>query len=755
VALADEIRLEQRHVDAAYERLEELKEAARTLGAERLPEGKGGTGEDRVRRDVAVAAGLARTGVLTDDRPLCFGRLDKEDGETFLIGRVGLSDHQADPLVVDWRAPVAEPFYRATPSEALGLTRRRHLWCVGQQVRGLDDDVFGAADDESSLVGEAALMRALKDPRTGRMGDIVATIQAEQDAGIRRPLPGVLIIEGGPGTGKTAVALHRAAFLLYTHRGRLERDGVLVIGPNPVFLHYVEQVLPSIGETSVRLATITDLVAREEFAGRDETETARLKGDVRMADVLARAVAQRQRGLKQDLAVPFGRRFLKIAAADTRRIVRRVQPRVKVHNAGHEPVKRALLRHLLSQAPDVDQREAAASLRATPEFREALLRMWPALSPRDLVRDLFGAPALLAAAAKEILSPEEQALLVRDRVADEWSTSDAPLLDEALALLGPKPAPVRKAKRGPMIDSTMDRALSGMELLPLCRKCESELSYVGGTTEWRCEFPTCGAEFKSAQVLSEAAFRRLQEIADFHAAQEPDPEPKERTIFGHVVVDEAQELSAMEWRLLARRCPSKSMTVVGDLLQSSGPQAEWAELLAPAVGDAGVERLVLSVNYRTPVQIAAMAEKFIHSFFPTAAVPRAVRQDGDAPRSVCTDEEDLAATLEALIQAEVEAVAPGRVGAILPSSMPASDLPRTLEDAAARLHLPAAKGLEFDSVIVVEPAAILEEHGPGGIYVALTRTTRRLVFLHSRPLPDALSRAETYSAGDQEAARHR
>jgi hypothetical protein len=508
-----------------------------------------------------------------------------------------------------------------------------------------------------------------------------------------------------------------------------------------VFLHYVEQVLPSIGETSVRLATGAELVAPEECVARDGPKTAQLKGDARMADLLARAVAQRQRGLAQDLAIPFGRRFLKLGAADTRSIVKRVRQRVKVHNAGHGLVERALLRSLLTQAPELDERDAAASLAATTEFRSALFRMWPSLSPRDLIRDLFGAPALLAAAGREILSPDEQSLLQRDRAVEDWTVSDAPLLDEASVLLGPNPAPVRKVNRGPMIDSTMDRALSGMEMLPLCRTCESELTYVGGPKEWRCEFPSCGAEWRSSQVLSEAQARRLQEIADFHAAQEPGPDPEERTIFGHVVVDEAQQLSAMEWRMLARRCPSKSMTVVGDLLQSSGPQADWAELLEPAIGDAGTERLILSVNYRTPVQIAEMAERFIHSFFPTAAVARAVRQDGDAPRAVSTDQKDLPGTLETLIQEEVGAVAPGRVGAILPSSMPAPDTPRSLEDAAARLHLPAARGLEFDSVIVVEPAVILDEHGPGGVYVALTRTTRRLVLLHSRPLPDALAAA--------------
>lgn len=739
MGLADEIRLEQEHVDAAYGRLEELRAAARALADGVLPDSKGGTFADRIRRDVAVAASLARTGALTDDRPLCFGRLDREDGDTFHIGRVGVSDHSDDPLVVDWRAPVAEPFYRATPRQPLGLKRRRHLWCTGQLVRGLDDDVFDTTEDDGSLVGEAALMRALKDPRTGRMGDIVATIQAEQDEAIRRPLPGVLIIEGGPGTGKTAVALHRAAYLLYSHRLRLERDGVLVIGPNAVFLHYVEQVLPSIGETSVRLATIADLVSREEFTGRDEPRTAQVKGDPRMAELVARAVAQRQRGLPKELAIPFGRRFLKLSSAETRAIVKRVRQRVKVHNAGHELVKRALLRSLLAQAPELDERAAADSLAATTEFLAALLRMWPSLSPRDLLRDLFGSPALLAAAGRDLLTVEEQGILRRDRSSDAWTISDAALLDEAASLLGPQ-VRTRKPRERPVIDLVMDRTLSGMEtILPSCRKCQSELTYVGGAKAWRCEYPTCGAEWKTSEVLTEGQALKLREILAFHEAQQPDPEPEERTLFGHVVVDEAQELTAMEWRMLARRCPSRSMTVVGDLLQSSGPAADWDKLLAPVTGDGTPERLTLSVNYRTPAQVAALAERFIRAVSETAVVPRAVRQDGDPPRFVPTDEAGLVAKLESLIQEEVEAVAPGRVGVILPASMPAPDNPRSLEEAAARLHLPAAKGLEFDSVILVEPGAILDEHGPGGLYVALTRTTRRLVLLHARPLPAALA----------------
>ena len=739
MALADEIRREQEHVDACYARLDELRAAARALAEGMLPEGKGGTFADRIRRDVATATSLARTGALSDDRPLCFGRLDRDGGDSFHIGRTGVSDRSDDPLVVDWRAPVAEPFYRATPRQPLGLSRRRHLWCTGQRVRGLDDDVFDASEDDSSLVGEGALMRALKDPRTGRMGDIVATIQAEQDEAIRRPLPGVLIIEGGPGTGKTAVALHRAAYLLYSHRLRLERDGVLVIGPNAVFLRYVEQVLPSIGETSVRLATVADLVSRHEFTGLDDPATAELKGDARMADLISRAVAQRQRGLPEDLAIPFGRRFLKLSAADTRAIVERVRHRVKVHNAGHDLVKRALVRNLLSQAPEVDERDAAGSLVATPEFRSALFRMWPVLSPADLLRDLLGTPALLAAAGRDLLSAEEQRALHRDRASGSWTIADAALLDEAETLLGRR-APAKKPKAGPAIDLVMDRTLSGMEtVLPSCRRCESELTYVGGVKDWQCEEPRCGAAWRTSEVLSEAQALRLWEIVAFHEAQEPDPEPEERTIFGHVVVDEAQELSAMEWRMLARRCPSRSMTVVGDLLQSSRPTADWEALLAPVVGQGDIKRLTLSVNYRTPSQVAELAEQFIRAFSPTADVPRAVRSDGDPPRRVLVESAELAEVLDTVVQEEVEAVLPGRVGVILPSSMAAPDNPKSLEESAARLHLPAAKGLEFDSVVIVEPAAILEEHGPGGLYVALTRTTRRLVLLHTHPLPDSLA----------------
>ena len=746
MGLADEIRLEQEHVDAAYERLDELRAAAKALAEGVLPDSRGGTFADRIRRDVATAASLARTGALTDDRPLCFGRLDREDGDTFHIGRVGISDHSDDPLVIDWRAPVAEPFYRATPREPLGLKRRRHLWCTGQQVRGLDDDVFDAADDDSSLVGEAALMRALKDPRTGRMGDIVATIQAEQDEAIRRPLPGVLVIEGGPGTGKTAVALHRAAYLLYTHRDRLERDGVLVIGPNAVFLHYVEQVLPSIGETSVRLATLAQLASREELTGRDDPGLAQLKGDPRMADLIARAVRQRQRALPKEMAIPFGRRFLKLTPDATRSIVKSVRQRVKVHNAGHELVRRALLRTLLEQAPEVDRRDAADPLAATSEFRAALFRIWPSLTPRELLGDLLGTPALLASAAKELLTADEQQRLLRDRDSEEWTHSDAALLDEAATLLGPHERPAKKRKR-PVIDLVMDRTLSGMEtIMPSCPKCESELTYVGEAKVWRCEYPTCGGEWKTSQVLTEGQALKLREILAFHEAQAPDPEPEERTLFGHVVVDEAQELSAMDWRMLARRCPSRSMTVVGDLLQSTEASGDWDQLLAPAVGEEAAARLTLSVNYRTPLQIAELAERFIHTHVPGAAVPRAVRKDGDTPRLLEVDGADLERMLSVVIEEETAAVDPGRVGVILPSSMPAPDNPRSLEDAAARLHLPAAKGLEFDSVIIVEPAAILEEHGPGGLYVALTRTTQRLVLLHARPLPDALSAQRVSSA---------
>src|ERR1700722_10097658 len=466
--------------------------------------GKGGTFQSRTERDIVVRTSLARLEQLDiGDQALYFGRIDRfpegdnEDGsllgESFHIGRLAVSGPDHEPLVVDWRAPVAEPFYRATGLDPQGLARRRHLAVRGRTVLGLEDEYFvdpsrapGApilpvsdapASEEAPsgerllsegmvLGGPGALLSALGQARTGHMGDIIGTIQREQDELIRSPLSGVLVVQGGPGTGKTAVPLHRAAHPPYTPPFPLERQGVLVVGPNPLFLRYIEQVLPSLGETGVSLSTVAGLVPEIRVSGVDDAATAKLKGDVRMVDVLARAVRTRQRPLRRDVEVPFGAGVLRLRVGQTQEIVALARRRPGTHNARRRFVESQVVRALAEDyrqrltrgsqtleegGPSAEeQADLARRLGKAPEVAEALDRMWPRLSPHELLHDLLGARPLLAEAGKGILDADDVRRLYRPRSvaldAVPWTVADAALIDEARTLLGPRRGAARPTR---------------------------------------------------------------------------------------------------------------------------------------------------------------------------------------------------------------------------------------------------------------------------------------------------------------------
>ncbi|MGH8899660.1 MAG: HelD family protein [Egibacteraceae bacterium] len=630
-----ELAREQAHVDHAYARLEVLRARARALGARVLDRHSATTHQARYERDVTVHASLRRLAELeVGSLPLVFGRIDRTDGERFHIGRVAVYDEAHAPLVVDWRAPVAEPFYRATPHEPLGLLRRRHFRTRGRRLLGMDDERFGPAEAarELPLVGEAALLEAIARSRTGRMTDIVATIQAEQDAVIRAPLAGTLVVQGGPGTGKTAVALHRAAYLLYTHRARLESAGVLLVGPTPVFLRYIEEVLPALGEQQVRLATVAGLVPGCTGTAVDPPRVARLKGDARMAAVLARAAAGKK-------------------GAD----------------------------------------------------------------PRLLLWGLLSSPARIEKAAQGILSADEQAGLCRvgERAGSDWTEADAPLIDELATLLGPPPG----RRRQPRLD---ERQLQELE------RFVEELAAVQPMDDRM-----------RRDLLDRVVAARTEELAD------PGGDAEDAA-YGHVLVDEAQDLSPMAWRMLGRRCPSGSMTIVGDLGQATGPWAprSWEEVTAhlPARregvrGDAPDKRVTmteLTINYRTPAEIMAFADQVRPPWLRPA---RAVRQGGAAPTVRRVRRDQLRASVTAAVGESLAAVG-GTVGVVAPAAL-VSTL-RVEDHRAAVSSVPEVKGLEFDAVVVVEPAAIVREHGPRALYVALTRATQRLAVLTTQALPSAL-----------------
>ena len=482
---------EQEFLDRAFDGLEFMRGEARQMLEGVLDLGRGGTFQSRTERDIVVRTSLARLEQLDiGDQALYFGRIDRLPepgertllGESFHIGRLAVSGPDHEPLVVDWRAPVAEPFYRATGLDPQGLARRRHLAVRGRSVLGLEDEYFvdpegrpataivDVGDGTSPAAGErllsdgmvlggpGALLSALGQARTGHMGDIIGTIQREQDEIIRSPLAGVLIVQGGPGTGKTAVALHRAAYLLYTHRFPLERQGVLVVGPNPLFLRYIEQVLPSLGETGVSLSTVSGLVPEVRVRGVDDPAVAKLKGDVRMVKVLARAVRTRQRPLRHDVEVPFGAGVLRLHASTTEEIVALARRRPGTHNARRRFVESQVVRALaddyrarLSRGgidtgedgpSQEEQNDLAQRLRRVPQVSEALDRMWPRLSPHEFLHDLFGARPLLSAAGNGILRQDEVERLYRPRSASldavPWTAGDTALIDEARTLLGPR-----------------------------------------------------------------------------------------------------------------------------------------------------------------------------------------------------------------------------------------------------------------------------------------------------------------------------
>jgi DNA helicase IV len=746
-----EIAKEQAFLDRAYDALELMRDEARQMLEGVLDTGRGGTFQSRTERDIVVRTSLARLDQLeVGDQALAFGRIDvatddPERPEAFHIGRLAISDEHREPLIVDWRAPVAEPFYRATGLDPQGLLRRRHLHVNRRFVLGVEDEYFastdgevhavdgdrsspeGLADEALVLGGPGALLAALGQARTGQMGDIVGTIQREQDEIIRAPLSGVLMVQGGPGTGKTAVALHRAAYLLYTHRFPLERQGVLVVGPNPLFLRYIEQVLPSLGETGVTLSTVSGLVPEVKVTGRDDEPIERLKGDPRMVKVLARAVRTRQRALRQDVEIPFGATTLRFTTDNSADVVRRARRRPGAHNSRRRFVEAEVALVLATQHQarrgldlsdeEFDLDEFTRQIKRTTEFDEALRRMWPRLSPHELLHDLFGAPALLRAAGDGVLSEAERHLLERPRSAslDEvaWTSGDAALVDELRVLLGP-------------------RRQGSVRRRPERREESWPQGLDGGEPE-----------------------RRERADEEVHS-------------FGHIVVDEIQDLSPMQLRMLARRSLSGSMTVVGDIAQATGPWApgSWDEVAAHLTPKKVPKIVELTVSYRTPAEVIELSRHVLEASGTGLAPPRPVRVAGSTPTLDQVSGHDLAASVVAAAIEERGIVSPGHVAVLAPRAMLAT-LRRAFDEAgqpivdprasggpglSANLVLLAvdeANGLEFDGVVVVEPAEIAARGAdasierPGAsttrglrtLYVAMTRPTTRLRIVGSRPFP--------------------
>ncbi len=738
---------EQDYITRLYDRLDGLRKRTSDRLARVLRQA-GGTPAARTEREALTVMYRQQLAQLdAAENGLCFGRLEFNDSARAYIGRIGMhaDNENYDQLLMDWRADAARPFYLATAASPGQLRVRRHIKTRARTVLRLDDEVLDLAAADPSrhegLTGESSLLAALTASRTGRMRDIVETIQAEQDHIIRSGLPGVLVVQGGPGTGKTAVALHRAAYLLYTYRRQLEKRGVLVIGPNATFLRYIGQVLPSLGETSVLLATVGDLMPGIRATGTEPAGAARIKGRPGMAKIVAAAVRDRQRVPQEGLTISFERSTYRLSRESLHRARERARRSRRPHNQARQIFVREVFDELASVvAGRLDIGELRTELRDDAEIRAVIGRLWPVLTPQQLIGDLFASHRLLAAAAPGLPAAERE--LLRRPAGSPWTPADVPLLDEAAELLGEDDRAARAASR---------------------RWREDEEAYAQGVLEIIGRDEEDDPEILMGADMLDAARLAARFDNDVYLTPAERAAADRTWAFGHVIIDEAQELSPMAWRMVMRRCPAKSMTIVGDVAQTGdmSGSASWAEALGPYVGDRW--RLApLTVNYRTPAEIMTVAADVLAEIDPVARPPRSVRDSGAVPwRLRVGDPAEFAATAAAAAAALVAAQSgDGTMAVIGPqgrlddlAAAVAAALPDVgvgdsgsgepdLERPVVVLTVRQAKGLEFDSVLVADPGMILAEspRGLGDLYVALTRATQRVGVVYSGDLPAVLGR---------------
>ena len=680
-----EIAAEQTYVDTVYERLEESAKVAQSLVAEGFARGHVGNEGGLVERDAMVYQASRRLSALNAAHDgLVFGRLNLLDGESRYIGRIGMRDADREILLVDWRAPAAAVFYQATAQDPVGVVRRRVLRCAGDRVVGVEDDLLDAenAPDDLVVVGEGALLASLSRARDSSMHSVVATIQKEQDEAIRAPSRGATIIGGGPGTGKTVVALHRAAYLLYTDRRRFESGGVLVVGPSNVFMNYIERVLPSLGETSVTLRSLGEVVDGVKATHHDDAVAAAAKGSSRMMTVLRRLASAPQHGEPTEFRYFYKDDVLRLDARQLLAVRRQLlsgQKRNRAYTRAPAALVDALWRQVAGErALEKGESGFIDTIATDDAFVDFVEAWWPPVDAVELWRTL---PQRMAELADGAFSADELTALTASWADGEPSIEDVPLIDELRYLLGEVP-PLDGD------DDDVPRQLMSFE--------------------------------RRERDDRDDRLRATRSIED--------------DSFAHVLVDEAQDLSPLQWRMLARRGRQASWTIVGDPAQSSWPRPEESARARTEALEGKPEHVFrLSTNYRNSAEIYDLAAQVASVAVPDPDLADAVRRTGEHPEHHVVE----ASALPAEVVARTEAMLAGVEGtvAVVTARSLMPDLRRWLEplrqheyDRVSILESLDTKGLEFDGVVVVEPDAITDESGSGWrtLYVALTRATQRL-----------------------------
>lgn len=758
--VAAQIAQEQAHVDRVYTELAKARERIELVHAEgmaRARTDRAGTGDPReeeivglFERDALVySASQRRASLDYQHEGLVFGRLDLDHStstanttaesasksasngaddagatadpdhrETRYIGRLGVRDDDYEPLVIDWRAPAAAPFYRATPVDPLGVIRRRVLRCRGEQVVGVEDDLMVIeAPEDIVVVGDGALMAALTRSRGGTMRDIVATIQRHQDEAIRAPARGVTEITGGPGTGKTVVALHRAAYLLYSDRRKFESGGILVVGPSSAYTAYIERVLPSLGEDSVVLRSLGDLVAGVSARRLDSPEIAAIKGSLRIRRVLSRVVREPIPDAPELLRVFVAGHAVRLESGDLARVRRQVL-RHHHRNTSWGTALRELAETAWARVRQGEKEEFVDRFVDSGDVEAFARQWWRPLDPREVLLWLADRDRL-ARLSQGVFSGAEVALLAESYAealrTGEWSVADVALLDDLSVRLGPLTELPSEERGFYEIEELDDVSQYGVSAL---RGEQIEEHRSRGSSR--------------SQRLSADPRERLM-AGSLHDSDSGAGDDE----YAHVLVDEAQDLSPMQWRMLGRRGAWASWTVVGDAAQSSWPdEAEAARAREEAFGTAPRRSFHMSTNYRNAREIFRYAERLIRQHVPDADIPEAVRETGHEPVISTGSVESVLERATAAVE-ELAGQVPGPIAIIAPDSRaePLADLHGSLDGRVLVIDPISTKGLEWDATVVVDPDEIVRT-APGGaraLYVALTRAAHRMAVLDVGP----------------------